>query len=672
MRPLVCVAISFLTAVTIPFRSSDPASIRPVTQEAKSVRLPLTPTYSITLSGDAYGIHLADMNADGFLDLLVAVNEGGEESPSVAYVSEKGRFSKRGWTSDDKGVSAAIAVGDLDGDTLNDIAVVRYNSDPMVAYRNRGGGTIESSPFWKSSDTDWARHVLLGDFDYDGFVDLFAENRIYRGSASGPNSTADWKLAGTHAVSGLLWIDVNGDARRDLIISSWSSGAAYSVFLAQKRDFSTKPDFEAALKGEFGGPAAGDVDGDGYPEIFVCASTFRGGDGRVRMYRNDKGRLAGVSTWMTNDVDCKARTLLLSDFDRDGDLDLFVLADDHTSIYANQAGLMDKTPTWRASIVGDSAVVADLDKNGWLDLVVANSSTISFYMGNPIVAVAKAAPFPTAPLLKPLTTNDLLPDVDSKIESLLLEYRRERTPDLERQLRERAGVTLEAIRLLGWGELGELVRELQPHAEQTIGSLIDRLSSESEDKRLEAVLELTKCGSFAIPHLKKAESSGDAEVRVLAKRTQEAIDRTSRECQSEAIEVLGIGMARLTHRLRERYGLEGVKGVVILRVPDGMGPSLHLSNLREGDVLLGIGPFAEYGRVISPVQAPLEVLLSILKQDSIDEREGTSWLLAGYQYYCGPLHPSDRGKIRQWRMMLTPTQWTDIERAHKAPKAWKP
>ncbi|HZL72802.1 MAG TPA: VCBS repeat-containing protein [Planctomycetota bacterium] len=643
-----------------------------------SHRLAATPTYSIKTEDRIGNIHFQDVNGDGFPDLICAGNNGGDEAPSFIYLSKEGRFDKPSWKSSDDGVSSGIALADLDGDGDEDLVLTRYNHNPAVAYRNLGKGSFERSPFWTSADTEWARYVVVGDFDGDGHKDILADDRIYRGSKDGPSTKSDWKLDGDPAISGMTWTDVDGDGIKDLVIGDWNGGAAYSVYRGLKKDFEGRPSYAASRRGEFDSPAVGDIDGDGFPEIVVGSSTFRSGDGRVRMYANRKGKPAPEPSWVSDDIDCNVNSVRLADFDNDKDLDLLVLADDHTAIFENRSGKLETQPCWRATIKDGCAFVGDIDKNGWLDLVVAGDKDVRFYLSAPTLTGAKAEapkpePFPPLPKLPPLTRRDPLPNVDPEMESLIANYRKSRDADLLATLRSRAAPALSAIELLEASDLAGLVEDLKPLAAKSVELHIKRLSSEKVADREDASARLAECGPMALSELEKIAASDNPEA---AARAQLIIERMAFDTRGpQVIDLLGMKLARLTSRLGRRYGHKETHGVVVLEVAESVGPGLGLTNLREGDLFLGVGDLGEYGRNVTPVKTPLEMAGQILLQDAYDkdpDQPDRDWRLAGYRYVCGPLHPTVRGSKRQWRMSFSMKEWDSIKEAVRSPKTWTP
>lgn len=125
-----------------------------------------------------------------------------------------------------------------------------------------------------------------------------------------------------------------------------------------------------------GGAAAGDVDGDGLPDLFVTRV-----DGPDLLYRNlGDGRFVDVSTEAGFTASHTTNGAAMGDIDNDGDLDLYVtvVAETKHLLYINdgQGRFVEDATARQADIAtgkfhfGQSAALGDYDNDGFLDLHV--------------------------------------------------------------------------------------------------------------------------------------------------------------------------------------------------------------------------------------------------------------------------------------------------------------
>ncbi len=133
-----------------------------------------------------------------------------------------------------------------------------------------------------------------------------------------------------------------------------------------------------------GGAAAGDVDGDGYPDLFVSQI-----DGPGILFRNDRqGGFVNVGTESGIAPNVATNGVALGDIDNDGDLDMYLTAVEGNRhfLYVNDGTghFTDETSARGAGIetklehFGTSAAFGDYDNDGLLDLHVNEWGTGRF------------------------------------------------------------------------------------------------------------------------------------------------------------------------------------------------------------------------------------------------------------------------------------------------------
>ncbi len=121
---------------------------------------------------------MGDFNGDGVLDLAVA-HWGREDEfhheASVAVLLGNGDGSFQGAQQFRTGeLSVSVAVGDFNGDGLQDLAVANLGSVDISVLLGNGDGTFQGAQtFWAESAP---LSVVVGDFNGDGLPDLAVAN----------------------------------------------------------------------------------------------------------------------------------------------------------------------------------------------------------------------------------------------------------------------------------------------------------------------------------------------------------------------------------------------------------------------------------------------------------------------------------------------------------------
>ena len=238
--------------------------------------------------------------------------------------------------------------GDVDGDGYDDIVVgspETINQQGRVSWFRGGPSGPELVPAWTytSASNDMrlgARVVGLGDIDGDGFDEtgISADTwwpsgvgEVHFGSAAGP--TPAWTFTTTSM--GAVWIasagDVNGDGHPDVLVGE-PEHVVGGDFTGQASLFYGGPGGLAGAaawswytgNGRYVGDEVaglGDIDGDGFDDIAV-ASSYRQADmtGDVYIFRGSAAGPAASPDWTFSgtDLDWAERVRGLGDLDNDG------------------------------------------------------------------------------------------------------------------------------------------------------------------------------------------------------------------------------------------------------------------------------------------------------------------------------------------------------------------
>lgn len=335
------------------------------------------------------GTAFVDYDNDGWIDALVLSGtrlaagartestDDRDREPSRLYrnqhdglfkdVTSQAGLTKIGWAS-------SVCAGDYDNDGFVDLFVTYFGAN--VLYHNLGNGRFEdatTSAGLATSGTRWGSGCTFVDYDRDGRLDLFVANYLKFDLATAPEPgtgmNCTWKGVPVNCGPKGLPTDTNllyhNDGRGHFVDVSSSSG----IDRVKDRYSMT------AL--------AADFDADGWADIYVASDSTA-----AILYRNNHdGTFTDVAVpsgtaYSENGNPQAGMGVATGDYDRDGRLDILKthFADDVPALYRNLGQFLFEDVATRAGLAVENRFVEwgtgmpDLDLDGRPDIVYVTGS----------------------------------------------------------------------------------------------------------------------------------------------------------------------------------------------------------------------------------------------------------------------------------------------------------
>ncbi|MGH9159398.1 MAG: CRTAC1 family protein [Vicinamibacteraceae bacterium] len=323
------------------------------------------------------GVATFDYDNDGWVDVFFAnganLSTGTPSPGNVLYRNTgKGRFvdvTRQAGVVGNGRFATGVAVGDIDNDGFLDLYVGGYGGG--LLYRNNGRGRFTNVTTRAGvAATGWISSAGFFDFNRDGDLDLYVTRYLDYDARRGP-------YCGHRKDGYRMYCDPrNFDGVPDLLYRNNGDGTFVDVSHAAGI---------ANPAGKGLGVAFGDVNSDGWPDIYVANDLVRNflyvnnGDGTF----TDATYAAGVG-YDENGKPQAGMGAEIADYDGDGWLDIFVtnFSEELNELYRNAGDLVFEDTTRAAGLgaawlyLGFGTKLFDANNDGNLDIHVTNGHVI--------------------------------------------------------------------------------------------------------------------------------------------------------------------------------------------------------------------------------------------------------------------------------------------------------
>lgn len=325
------------------------------------IPLPGSPSWTSSDNDYSTGGALYDITMDGWIDYCTGNGNDMAMNTNAIYINQNGTLeTTASWRSNESGYFSHIYIGDVDNDGFPDMAVVylgfgQSSQGPASIYRNTGTGLAQTA-WWISADQYNSFDCAFGDVDLDGDLDLAvaagdaysaleSPTRVYRNNNGSIETSPYWTSTDSTPGDACRWVDLDNDGYLDLVVGYRHKIAA---FTNNNGTLEPTASWSTAEPGWILRIAVGDYNNDGYKDIAVACNGQLGGDlSRIEVYKNENGVLQTPPeyTMLTSTNYCSC--VEWGDANNDGWLDLAAGGWwEPAVVFENNNGVINTTPAW--------------------------------------------------------------------------------------------------------------------------------------------------------------------------------------------------------------------------------------------------------------------------------------------------------------------------------------
>ncbi|CAF3577720.1 unnamed protein product [Adineta steineri] len=345
-------------------------------------------SYLAPIGTGPYDIAIGDLNNDNHQDIIITLLTG--QSILIFFGYGNGTFVQGNTYSTGSGSQPlSITVGDLNNDNQLDIVVANCLTDNVVVFFGEGGGNFPNQRTYSTGNNSCPTWIILRDINNDNILDIVVADNgtnmigIFLGSSYMNGILEDTYSTGSSPhPHGLALGDFNHDDQLDIVIANYNLNNVGVLLGHTNGTFPLQTVFST---GDLSFPtsvAVDDLNNDNELDIIVANSAT---ENIGILYGYGNGSFTNLNMYSTG-VGSIPQAVTTGDFNNDKKVDIVVIdsgTDRIVTLIKYDTGSFRKQITYSTGTGSTprAVAVADLNNDGWLDFVSANSDNVGVFLG---------------------------------------------------------------------------------------------------------------------------------------------------------------------------------------------------------------------------------------------------------------------------------------------------